>query len=72
MARKVPSSKTKLLTLHVDGKKVNVGMAEFVHDALAAAGNRSQGDLERVNNGDPTIHVNAAGDLVVYVDQWSV
>jgi hypothetical protein len=71
-ARRPPQGKTKLLTLHVDGKVANVGFAEFLHDVLHAVGNRSTRNLEETNNGGPILHVNAGGDLVVYVNDWTV
>lgn len=71
-AKRAPSGKTKLVTLHVDGKSANVGFAEFLHDVVRAVGNRSQSDLERVQSGSPVLHVNAAGELVVYVSEYSV
>jgi hypothetical protein len=70
--KRPPQGKTKLITLHVDGKLASVGFAEFLHTVLDAVGNRSTGDLEVRNNGGPILHVNAAGELVVYVADWTV
>lgn len=70
--RKKPPSGKKLVTLHLDGKVANVGMASFVHDVLFAVGNRSQNNEQERANGNPRLHVNAAGELVVYVTEWSV
>jgi hypothetical protein len=67
-----PSNKKKLITLHLDGKLMNVGMAEFLHEVMFAVGNRSAGDLEVKQEGAPTVHVNAAGDVVIYVTDWTV
>ena len=70
--KRPPSGKKKLLTLHLDGACANVGLAEFLHDVLFAVGNRSTEDLERKQNGSPVLHVNASGDVCVYVNDWSV
>ena len=68
--KRAPSGK-KLISLHLDGKSATVGMAEFIGTVLHAVGSRSTNDLERTQNGGPTLHVNAAGDLCVYVNEWS-
>lgn len=70
--QKKPPPGKKLISLHIDGKRMNVGMAEFLHEVLFAVGNRSTSDLEVANAGAPTMHINAAGDLVIYVSDWTV
>jgi hypothetical protein len=71
-ARRAPKGKTKLVTLHIDGNLVNVGMAEFIGEVLNAVAHRSQSNLDEVRHGDPTFHTNAAGELVIYVNNRSV
>lgn len=71
-AKQPPRGKTKLLTLNLDGKSANIGFADFVHEVLFAVGNRSQSKPDVRDPGNPVLHVNAAGELVVYVSDWSV
>ena len=67
-AKKTPSGK-KLVSLHIDGKSVGA-TAEFVATVLFAAAQRKAGEYDKAGN--PTFHVNSAGDLCIYVNDWTV
>lgn len=70
-SRKPPKYKKKLISLHLDGKAANYGMAAFVGQVLSAAAQR-QAFTYNTSSGEPTFHVNAAGDLCIYVLESSV
>lgn len=70
--RRAPAGRKKIISLHLDGATLDVGLANFIGQVLDAVASRSQSNLDSVNPGDPKIYTNANGDMVIYVSPYSL